>query len=233
MLVVPVASRPTIARFPAARVSRRTPTKKDAAFSDPTRSPDGSAVAFHDPCGVDVLRFSGFGANHCEITSPPTGSRGRWERARLRSGESAGGAQRRACGWQQRLGLGLGRGVGAGPGSSASSDAGDGKDASRSGVPSATVTVRPGALTTAGRRRAVLRCGFVAGHAGRVAVRVSSARTAIATGQATAKRAGVVTVRLSKASSRGSAGAEGSPQRAGQRDDHREEPGAARGLAHP
>jgi hypothetical protein len=47
-----------------------TATEGDERFADPSWSPDGSAVAFADKDGVEIMRFSEFGADHCALAGP-------------------------------------------------------------------------------------------------------------------------------------------------------------------
>jgi hypothetical protein len=59
-----------------------TTTSGDERFADPSWSPDGSAVAFADKDGVEIMRFAEFGADHCVISGSsvlsPTASEPDW-----------------------------------------------------------------------------------------------------------------------------------------------------------
>jgi hypothetical protein len=57
-------------------------TDGDAQYADPSWSPDGTGVAFHSSAGIEVARFSAFGADLCTISGSsvltPTGSEPDW-----------------------------------------------------------------------------------------------------------------------------------------------------------
>jgi len=57
-------------------------TDGDAQYADPSWSPDGSGVAFHSSAGIEIARFSAFGADLCAISGSSvltaTGSEPDW-----------------------------------------------------------------------------------------------------------------------------------------------------------
>jgi Tol biopolymer transport system component len=186
-------------------------TGTDSAFSDPSWSPDSTSVAFHDSDGIETLRFSGFGPNHCEITGPSKvlaagGSEPDWGPADPPAARYAGSTTPgtgTTLGTGTTPGTGNGPGAGGGSGSSSGGSGPGGGKGSTSQAGSSSVTIRVATLSTTKLRRGRASVRITTGGAGTVAVRVSSGRTTIATGRASAKRAGTVTVRLSRAKARG------------------------------
>jgi len=155
----------------------------DERFGDPSWSPDGSGLAYESSAGVETLRFTAFGPDLCETTG---------DSVVLAAGASEpdwGPADPPAARWTPPpVDRGGGRsGDGRTPG------AGGGK---RGGSPKATVKLaaRPAVTVAALRRGLALKVRV--STAGKVTATFTLRRRTAAFGTATARRAGVVTVRL-------------------------------------
>ncbi|MDQ8044623.1 MAG: hypothetical protein AAGC46_08325 [Solirubrobacteraceae bacterium] len=188
-------------------------TSRDANFADPSWSPDGTAIAVHDSDGIDILRFSGMGPNHCELSSSTTfgpGTEPDWgpanpPAARYSAAPASGGTpagQTGGSGATVKPGSGAGGNVSVVPG-------GQPANAGAANAPGGTPSVTSPSVKLADLRRgkATLKVSVPSG--GRVTVTLSSGATTIATAHATAKGAGSVSVTLSKAGRRALAGLKG------------------------
>ncbi|WP_217921782.1 hypothetical protein [Miltoncostaea oceani] len=150
-----------------------TSTPPDAAYSDPSWSPDGTSIAIRSSAGIEVLRFARLAPGDCSVASSAvltaTGHSPDW-----------GPADPAPARWTPPAGGG----------------------APPAGGPGPVAGAARVALTTPRATRAALRAGLVVRvrtpAAGRVRVTVTSAGRTIATGTRRVARPGAVAVRLTK-----------------------------------
>ena len=181
--------------YPAQACELNSPDEK---LADPSWSPDGSSVAFQSSEGISVLRFTKLDADGCVSTGPAatlttTGSEPDWGPAdppAARYGGPAPAASTPALATKATASTTVGRPAGGTPATTPSG-------------PSRTVKSERLRFGLHSVERAQLRRGKVTvrvtvSRPGRIALRLSSGRTTIATGKARATHAGTVTVHLSR-----------------------------------
>jgi hypothetical protein len=156
----------------------------DERFGDPSWSPDGSGLAYESSRGVETLRFTAFGPEVCETTGPSVvlsagGSEPDW-----------GPADPPAARWTPPP---VDRG---GPGGGERPGGGRTPGGGRGGSAKATVKLAASPAVTVAALRRGLALKVRVSTAGRVTATFALRRRTAAFGSATARRAGVVTVKL-------------------------------------
>ncbi|MEH3055374.1 MAG: hypothetical protein PGN13_15450 [Patulibacter minatonensis] len=198
---------PRTAPFPAPSTPS-CETSRDANFSDPTWSPDGLSLAFHDTDGIEILRFSAIAANSCTVAGSSIlgpGAEPDWGPANPPAARYAPATPAPPAAGNGGAATTGANGAGTATTNNAGNSSKDGTPISglpRPGAvngPSGSVTVVSASVRRSALRRGTATLRLRVSAAGRVDVRLTSGVTTIATGHATAKAAGTVTVRLSKA----------------------------------
>jgi hypothetical protein len=172
--------------LPPAQPDAVANTAKDAQNSDPTWSPDGWGVAYHSSKGIEAAHFtqldtSGYNVDHEWVLSP-TGSEPDW-----------GPADPPAARYVAAQGGGQPTG-----GTGGQPTGGDGGGPAPTTVPLRVLTAK----AAVAKLRKGLAVKVQAPGAGKVTVKLAKRGKRIASGTATAMRAGPLTVKLSKVSAR-------------------------------